>query len=328
MKPKHDQPKLSKDITDLINATKKPISFEDLCDKLGKTPACVRKLIKDAKELKVDIKLGNNHLQLSPEEQIRTVQSTRILPTSGTRQYIGVMSDLHLGSRYCLREQIKDCVEHFYSRGIRNILIPGDLIDGCYKHGVFELTHSGITDQTRDLFETLPKKKNLLYHAITGNHCFTYAENSGVNVGSYIESYFRDNGRNDMFFYGDRGAFIEIQGAIIHMWHPKGGKAYSKSYRLQRQIEGYSSGQKPHILLAGHWHDFCNVESRGVFGIMCPCFQGGGSAFGKSLGGDVSLGGLIVGWEIAGKDLIRNFSVERRRYFEVELPTKVKGGGV
>lgn len=323
-KKKKAPPKAITQLSTLVAATKKPISFEELCDKLSSPPSVVRKLLVEARANGIDLQLGNDHVQLSPHEQIRTVQDTRILPTSGGRQEVGVISDLHMGSKYCLRAQIKDCVNHFYSRGIRSILIPGDLLDGCYKHGVFELTYSGIEDQTKDLFDTLPRLAGLSYHAISGNHDNTFTEATGLNVGSFIAGYFHDHGRKDIFFYGDRGAFIEIQGAVIHLWHPRKGKAYAKSYQLQKLIEGYGAGEKPHIVLAGHWHDFCNVEVRGVFGIVCPCFQGSGSAFSKSLGGDVALGGLIVGWEIAGKDLVRNFSVERRRYFEVELPTRIK----
>jgi hypothetical protein len=102
-----------------------------------------------------------------------------------------------------------------------------------------------------------------------------------------------------------------------------GGVSYAKSYKLQRQVEKYGSGEKPHVLLAGHWHQFAVVEDRGVFAVSCPTFQASGSAFSKRLGGQPALGGLILSWEIAGPDLVRNFSVERRRYFEVELPIKI-----
>lgn len=68
------------------------------------------------------------------------------------------------------------------------------------------------------------------------------------------------------------------------------------------------------------------VEVRGVFGVACPTFQGSGSAFAKRLGGDCALGGLILTWEIAGKDLVRNCGVERRRYFEVEKPSRIDMG--
>jgi UDP-2,3-diacylglucosamine pyrophosphatase LpxH len=308
----------------LVQFTRKAITFEELCNRLGKTPGEARRMIAEAKGRGINIQLGVECIQLSPEEQVRSVQDTRIMPTGGERQQVGVISDLHLGSKYCLRAQLQDCVWHFYERGIRNILVPGDLVDGCYPFARFELTHVGLEDQTQDLYETLPHMPGLNYHAITGNHDCTYHTAIGVNVGKFISNYFQIHGRDDLRFYGDCGAFIEIQGAVIEMWHPMGGVAYAKSYKLQRHVQAYGAGQKPHICLAGHLHQFAVVEERGVFAVMCPCFQASGSAFAKRIGIQPELGGLILSWEIAGVDLVRNFAVERRRYFEMEQPTRVE----
>lgn len=305
----------------LVQLARKPISLTDLCDRLDMSPAKVLAL---ATKMRVRLQAGNDHVQLSAREQIRTVQDSRILPDKGTTQRVGVISDLHLGSKYCLRAQLRDCVEHMYRTGIREILVPGDLLDGCYRHGVFELSHTGLADQTRDLFETLPRLKGLSYHCITGNHDHTFVELTGVDVGEYIQGYFRKHGRTDIHFYGDCGAFLRIRGAIVHMWHPLGGASYAKSYKLQKQVEKYGAGEKPDILLAGHLHQFAVVEDRSVFAVLCPTFQASGSAFSKRLGGQPALGGLILSWQIAGKDLVRNIGVERRRYFEVELPQKVR----
>jgi len=302
-------------LTKLLKLTRKPIEFLDLCDRLDMSP---RMLSAFALKNKVRLARGNDHVQLSPHEQIRTVQDTRILPQKGKRQQVGVISDLHLGSKYCLRAQLQDCVHHFYERGIRETLIPGDLLDGCYKHGIFELSHTGIDAQVDDLAATLPRLRGMNYRAITGNHDFTFTELTGINVGAVIHAR-----RPDIHFYGDCGAFLKIYGAVVHLWHPLGGMSYAKSYKLQKQIEKYGAGEKPDILLGGHVHQFAVVEDRGVFGVLCPTFQASGSAFSKRLGGQPALGGLIVSWDIAGKDLVRNFSVERRRYYEVELPQKV-----
>jgi predicted phosphodiesterase len=316
------------DIQALIEATRKPIGFEALCDKLGKPPAAVRLLIDLARVRGIGLQLGNEHLQLSPNEQVRTVQQTRILPTTSEQQMVGAISDTHLGSKYCLRSQLRDTVGHMYSRGIRHILHSGDLLDGCYQHGVFELSHTGLEDQTGDLFETLPQLPGLNYHAITGNHDHTFTEKTGVNVGGYIRGYFQDRGREDIKFYGQCGAFIEIMGAVVELWHPLKGMGYAKSYQLQRHIEDYGAGEKPHILLAGHWHQFCYVEHRGVFAVAMPTFQASGSVFSKRLGGQPAMGGVILTWEIAGKDMVRNCGVERRRYFEIETPQKVRAEAV
>jgi hypothetical protein len=104
-----------------------------------------------------------------------------------------------------------------------------------------------------------------------------------------------------------------------------GGMTYAKSYKLQQQIAKYGAGEKPDILLGGHTHQFTVVEDRGIFAVFCPTFQASGSAFSKRLGGQPALGGLILSWEIAGEDLVRNIAIDRRRYFEVEKTQKLKG---
>jgi UDP-2,3-diacylglucosamine pyrophosphatase LpxH len=212
-----------------------------------------------------------------------------------------------------------DCAKTLYERGNREILIPGDLLDGCYKHGIFELSHTGLEDQTRDLAETLPRMRGLTYHAITGNHDCTFTDKTGANVGRYIHSV-----RPDIHFYGDCGATVKIRGADVEMWHGLGGGTYALSYKLQNHIRDYGAGEKPHILLAGHYHKCAWVEVRGVFGMLCPTFQASGSIFSKRLGGQPALGGLELSWEIAGKDMIREISFDRRRYYEVEKPTRVR----
>ncbi len=262
------------------------------------------------------------------QEQVRKIRNTGILPDKREVQQIGVISDLHLGSKYCMRSQLVDCVTRMYADGIREILIPGDLLDGCYNHGQFELKYSGLEDQTKDLFDTLPRAKGLTYHAITGNHDETFAAKSGADVGQYITGVFRDGGRDDLKFYGRCGAHVRIRGAIVHMWHPLKGPSYARSYGLQKQIEnGYGAGGKPDILLAGHWHQFAAVEERGIFAIACPTFQSSGSAFSHRIGTNPSLGGVVLQWKLAGRNMVREVTVSRRRYFEVETLRHIKEDG-
>ena len=297
-----------------------PIGFADLCDKLDLSPSKARGLIDQAREMGISVHVENNHVGIrtaQPEERVRQIG---IAPVIGERQKVGVISDTHLGSKYCLRDQLKEFVHYAYDQGVREILHPGDVVDGMYRHGVFEVSHVGLDEQARDLFETLPQLPGLNYRCITGNHDFTFTENSGVDVGHFLSNYFRKRGRDDLHFYGNRGAFLKIKGAIIHLWHPRSGVSYARSYAIQKHIEKYSSGEKPNILLCGHWHVYCHVYERGVHGIACPTFQGGGSAFSKSLGGAPAIGGMVLSWDLTEHGTLRSFIHEYRAYFEVEKP--------
>lgn len=322
---KETAPPLNDEVQRIVDLTRRgPIKFSVLCDKLDLSPNKTRALIEKAKQARINIHVEHDHvgIQHAYEEKVTTIG---IAPVIGKRQRVGVISDTHLGSKYCLRAQLIDFVEYAYEQGVRDILHPGDVLDGMYKHGLWEVSHSGLEAQTQDLFEVLPKKKGLNYHCITGNHDWTFAEASGVDVGGYIASYFREQGRSDIHFYGNRGAFLRINGALVHLWHPRSGGSYAKSYGIQKHIEKYSSGEKPNVLLAGHWHTFCYVYERGVHGIACPTFQGGGSAFSKSLGGAPAIGGLILSWDLTEHGTVRNFTLEKRSYFEAERPREIEG---
>jgi hypothetical protein len=307
----------------LFQLAKKGSKFAEVCDAMDLSPKRVKGLIEEAWRLGIPVKVAHNHVGVDFEVADDRIQNTQISPIVGKRQVVAVISDTHLGSKYCLRDQLKDFIHAAYEQGAREVLHPGDVLDGDYRHGKFEMSHMGIEEQTRDLYETLPKLPGLTYHCITGNHDWTFSEESGVNVGRYIANYFDSHGRNDIKFYGDRGAFVRLRGAVINLWHPRSGVSYARSYALQKHIEKYSSGEKPHIMLAGHWHVYCHVYERGVHALACPTFQGGGSAFGKSLGGAPAIGGLVLSWGVTKDGTLREFSNTYRAYFEKETPHRI-----
>ena len=190
--------------------------------------------------------------------------------------------------------------------------------DGCYRHGVFELSHRGLEAPTRDLFETLPRLEGLTYHAIGGHHDDTFSDSAGLDAGPYIEQLFRAQGREDFVHHGRRSAYLRVGGAVVHLWHPRGSCGASVEPRVRQKILSYAPGQVPNVLLVGHGHRFVHTSVRGVEGLACPTFQGGGSAFGKSLVGEPSIGGLVLSWTRLEQGRLRSFRVERCSYPERE----------
>lgn len=312
---------VSSELADVYRMVKRgPVSLRELCDRLGKSPKDVERLLEQARKAGTHVIVENDHIGLRSHAAVPShVQDAGIEPVVGKQQKIGVISDTHLGSKYCLRAQLQDFIHHAYDQGVREIVHPGDMLEGDYRHAKFELSHVGLEDQTHDLYETLPRLPGLTYHAITGNHDWTFTDQSGVDVGDFIRRYFNDMGRRDFFCYGDRGAFIKLRGAVIDLWHPTGGLGYAKSYKLQRKIDSYPTGGKPNILLVGHYHTYAYAQERGVHGLLCPTFQGGQSAFGRSLGSTPEIGGLVLKWSLTAHGTLRDFIVERRTYFEREV---------
>lgn len=310
-------------INDLVPALltavrKKPLALDDLCERLGLTAEHLGEVIAEAKHQGYSVEQAHGHVAIKHPEPDGRVIDTGVRPATSGRQQVAVITDTHLGSKFCLRAQLADFVNYAYDSGVREVLHVGDALDGRYRHGMFELTHAGIEDQTRDLFEVLPQRPGLSYHGITGNHDDTFADEVGMSPGDYMQWYFQKHGRTDLHFYGRRGAYLKVRGAVVELWHPRSGGGYALSYQLQNHIRAYGVGQKPDILLAGHWHTFVYLEQRGVHALACGTFQGGGSAFSKSLGGAPSIGGTILSWELTDARTLRRFSVARSAYYERE----------
>lgn len=309
------------DFSALVKAAKSKPSFSALCDTLDLSPKALTQLLADAKSSGLALRVAPGGVGVGHAEPTGVQDTGIVPPTVGKRFRLGVISDLHLGSKYALRAQLRDCIKRLYRAKVRDIVIVGDLLDGCYRHGEFELSHSGLADQTTDLLATLPQYPGLTYHAITGNHDFTFTEKTGVDVGAYIVGQFAAAGRKDLKFYGDRAATLRIGGTTVRLLHPLGSCSYAISYKLQKFVEAFDSGEKPGVLLVGHYHRSCYVYSRGVHTLACPTFQGPGSAFGRALGlGSQAIGGLLLSWKLTEVGTLREFGIRPISYFKAEQP--------
>lgn len=316
----------------LVARTKRrPVRFEDACNFLNLPPKRARDLLDTARSAGVNISIQHGQIELVEPEPSFELHDLDIPPVVGKKQRCAVISDLHFGSKYCLRKQLREFIHNAYGAGITEILCPGDFLDGIYRHGIQELRYHTFDGQCEDAYRSLPQLPGLTYTCIAGNHDATFWDKTGHDPGHAIESWFRHppdftdlKGRSDVRFIGHRGAFVHLRGANIHMWHPKKGAAYAKSYHLQKLSHMYSSSEKPHISLAGHWHIFNYCVERGVHLVACPTFQGGGSAYGKSLGGAPEIGGLILSWQLTEHGTMRTFGVERVSYFETERTRNIK----
>ena len=289
---------------------------------MGIDPVAVATLIADARAAGWAIDMAGEMVGIRAAPPVD--EQVDVAPISGDMQVVAAAGDFHFGSKYCMRAEIRDFVAIAYLRGAREVLVPGDILDGCYRHGRFELSHHGISDQADDAVATLPALPGLAYHCICGNHEQTFTENVGVEVGRFIEDRFRAAGRSDIKFHGNSGAYLRIRGMVVDLWHPKGSAPYALTYVLQKRIESYSPGLKPDILLCGHLHKSARCTVRGVHGYLVPCFQSGGSAFGNSLVGAPVNGGLILSWRTTEHGTLRSVTSEEISYYHNERAREVR----
>lgn len=293
-----------------------------LCDRLDIPPYKGRDLLFRAQQAGYSVALMADEI-LNHLPSVPTLSEIPIVAPATSEGLIGVISDIHFGSKYCLTHFLRDFVDNFYNQGGRLIVCPGDVLQGCYRHSRWE-DLPGLELQSENCIENLPQKPGLMYEAICGNHDETFDSAAGISVEKALPLYFREKGRTDFRMHGTRGAYLRIggnekkRGVLIELWHPRSKNAYAVSYHLQKHIEGYAVGQKPDILLAGHWHQQVYFTTRGVHAFSCGTFQSGQSSFGKSIGGSPAIGGWIIKYKQTEDGAIREMTPTWRGYYEVE----------
>jgi len=245
-------PKLLENALELMQSQGKLPSRKQLMDTFGISESLARKLYGILE-----------HLDLLVSERYLIK-----VPSPAGKLRVGAISDLHVGSKSCFEEQL---VEYLKVANNRTdvLLIAGDLIDGfgVYKGQQFELLYPSVEDQVARLIEILEVYEKPIYF-ITGNHEDAVYKATGIDVGNMIK------GKNRIYL-GSHLASTKINNIKIDLWHGRGASAYALSYKLQKMIEQYLSGKKPHIVFSGHWHRAFHMPVyRNIDGFECGTFQG------------------------------------------------------
>lgn len=210
------------------------------------------------------------------------------------RVRFGVVSDTHLGHRKQQLTYLEQFCREAESFGVDFMLHAGDVVDGQNMHRdqQFELFKHGVEAQGLYAKEKLPtvtvKRKKVPWYIIGGNHDGSGWNDVGANVLRYLGE------RGDVTILGAPAATFYYGPLRIYMLHPDGGPSYARSYRLQKIVEQLAPDDKPHILLAGHWHVTAHVPGyRNVEAFALPCFQAQ-TAYLKRKGLAPVIGGVLL----------------------------------
>jgi len=270
------------------------------------------------KEIKDDSTLEKIIKNLEKEKEIlnRQVQDlSKRQPLqqhfSGKRIRIGIISDTHKGSLYANQNLEDSLINYFNKSKVDVVYHVGDLVDGekMYRGHEYEIEIPGADAQVNHFVETFPKVNSKMYFII-GNHDRSFWKNAGVDVGKQIAEH-----RDDMEYLGQDQATIEISSNTkIMLIHPDGGTAYAVSYKSQKLIESFSGGEKPNIMLCGHFHKYDHIFYRNIHGFQVPttCSQ---TPFMKRKPTPAIMGGLMLD-VYTNKKGIDKLKIEYLPYYE------------
>jgi predicted phosphodiesterase len=194
--------------------------------------------------------------------------------------YFGFISDTHLGSKYARLDVLTDLYRKFAAAGVDRVFHAGNWIDGEARFNKFDLLVHGMERQIEYCVKHHPQAGDLVTYAVTGDdHEGWYGQREGIDIGRLLERSMRDAGRADWVNLGYMEAYVPLEHAasgktsMLHVIHPGGGSAYATSYTVQKIVEGYESGNKPAVLLAGHYHKLEFINIRGVWVVQTGCVQ-------------------------------------------------------
>jgi hypothetical protein len=250
--------------------------ISELCKKVNCTLpelfSGIAKLEKTGKHFHIT----GSHIELL--KQIVKSSATTIAPVhlKGTVLRFGITSDNHLGSNYERIDVLNTAYDTFEKEGITAVYNAGNMIDGEARFNKHDIHKVGVENQVNYLVSVFPKKKGIVTYFITGDdHEGWYTQREGINVGLFIQNRAKDKGREDLMFLGHMEHDVLIPqksgNTKIRIVHPGGGSAYAISYTTQKLVESYSPGEKPHILIIGHYHKAEYIYYRGIHCVQAGC---------------------------------------------------------
>ena len=233
----------------------------------------------------------------------KTVETTFKVDMSrfkGRKVRVGIVSDTHLGSKYQQLSYLKAFYRYCVRRKVPVVLHGGDLLDGngkVYRGQIYEQFVIGATPQIQYAANNYPRHESITTYLIGGNHCASWQSSEGLDALGMLSK-----DRPDIKNLGYYGATVDIGGIQVYLMHGGGGVAYARSYKMQKIIEQFPGGQKPQILIIGHWHITDILPTyRNVVGILPGCFQSQ-TPYLRRKGLSPDIGGFILEFEVADVD--------------------------
>jgi len=195
--------------------------------------------------------------------------------TCGNHIKFGYVTDVHLCSRFQQLTYLHALYDIFEGDKINLVMNSGDLGDGedVYFGHKNEIFIHGVDAQVEYIAEKYPKRNKIKTKMISGNHDLSVYKRAGCDIVKQVSKI-----RNDIEYLGMWSAYVDFNNNLgkkvrVQLLHPDKGGAYALSYKAQKIVEGYSSDNKPNVLLLGHWHTSLYFFRRNVHVIQGGALQ-------------------------------------------------------
>lgn len=266
----------------LLSLKSEPATLEELSARLHCTPGQALDALMACRTSGVNVHAVNDRWTVEQAPETGTAEDVQAYRSRRDGSYVfGAIGDTHLASKYCRLDALTDLYHRFEDAGADRVFHCGNWIDGEDAHkNRYDLIVHGMDAQLDYLTQTYPVVPGLMTYAVAGNdHEGWYGQREGINIGQHRQLLMEKAGRLDWAHLGHMEAFIPLEHAqsgartMLHVMHPGGGSAYATSYTVQKIVEGYEGGEKPAVLLVGHFHKLEQILTRNVHTVQVGCTQ-------------------------------------------------------
>lgn len=254
-----------------IQATK-----DELADFFEVPPKVIQAALDELKEraITLDCQDGIYSVQNDirpPEEPVH--ETLEGLGARSGRFLIGETADWHTSSKYSRRDVINGLYDWYKAEGVTTVYLAGNWIEGEARFNMFELDVHGMTAQVQRFIDWCPQIPGITTKVLSGDdHEGWYVQREGVNIGQLLEMEARKAGRSDIVDIGYMERDVELApGQVMRVIHSGGGSAYATSYTAQKYVESLQGGEKPRIVVMGHYHKLSFEYPREVYVLQPGC---------------------------------------------------------
>lgn len=235
----------------------------------------------------------------------------------------GACSDQHLGSKYERLDVVNDLYDWFAERRVDCVFNSGNWIDGDDAKTQHDVAVHGLEPQIDYLVAHFPQRRGITTYAVWGeDHEGWYARREALDVGRFVARRMGENGRTDWVDLGFMESAVILKNKNtgktappLLVMHPGGGTAYALSYRPQKLVESLQGGEKPSVMLIGHYHKMSVNLIRNVWALQVGCCQDQ-TPFMRKIPTEPHIGGMIVTLhQDPETGAITGCDVQMRQYF-------------
>lgn len=245
-------------------------SVTELANFYDVSPKRIEDTISQIKRKGYNVELKEESISIKKEGKLeKQAYQINVNDFFGKKIKFGAIADTHLGSKSERLDVLNSLYDIFQKEGVKVVLHGGNYVDGEFYFNKHETKTHGFDDMIEYFLEHYPKRDGMQTWFISGDdHEGWWMQREGLDAGRIIMERQKDFGRDDLVYLGyqERDILLKSEkgSAILRLMHAGGGTAYADSYSTQKIVESYMEGEKPHMLLVGHYHKSIYHTPRGI----------------------------------------------------------------